>query len=128
MLKTIARGASNAGTRPSGHKVGTFAADRGGSIPHSILTASNSASNDLYSKSMWAQRAKIHPARFSSDLPSFALRLTTDPGDTVYDPFAGSLTTAKVAEGLGLHWIASNINLEYLEGGRNRFCGLMPNA
>lgn len=121
MRATIARGSSNAGLRPSGHKVGTFAADQGGSIPHSVITASNTASNDDYSRAMRAAGAKIHPARFPRELPEFAIKLTTDESDVVYDPFGGSLTTARVAESLARNWITCDVNLEYLQGGENRF-------
>jgi len=38
------------------------------------------------------------------------LKLTTDPGDLICDPFAGGGVTAYVAERLGRRWLAGDIN------------------
>ena len=48
-----------------------------------------------------------HP--FPSGLPEFFVRLFTDPGDLVVDPFAGSGTTARVAIRLGRRAIGIEI-------------------
>ena len=42
-----------------------------------------------------------HSAAFPEWLPEFFIRLFTDPGDVVLDPFLGSGTTFRVAESLG---------------------------
>lgn len=39
-----------------------------------------------------------HPAQFPEHLPAFFIKLLTDPGDTVLDPFLGSGTTYRVAQ------------------------------
>jgi DNA modification methylase len=44
--------------------------------------------------------------RFPAALPKFFLKLLTDEGDLVLDPFAGSNTTGAVAEALHRRWIA----------------------
>ena len=64
---------------------------------------------------------KIHPARFPAALPEFFLKLVTDEGDLVLDPFAGSNTTGAVAEALHLRWIAVDNVREYLDASRFRF-------
>ena len=57
-----------------------------------------------------------HPARFPYDLPEFFIRMLTEPGDVVLDPFGGSCTTGSVAESLDRHWLNIEINKEYLLG------------
>src|SRR5206468_12013029 len=42
----------------------------------------------------------IHPARFPATIPEYFIRLLTDPGDAVVDPFAGSCVTGEAAAGL----------------------------
>jgi site-specific DNA-methyltransferase (cytosine-N4-specific) len=47
--------------------------------------------------------------------------MLTDPDELVLDPFAGSLTTGAVSEGLERRWIAGEAVEEYLQAGRFRF-------
>lgn len=54
-------------------------------------------------------------------LPEFFIKLLTDEGDLVVDPFAGSNTTGAVAERLGRRWIAAELVEEYLEASKFRF-------
>jgi site-specific DNA-methyltransferase (cytosine-N4-specific) len=54
-------------------------------------------------------------------LPEFFIKLLTDEGDTVIDPFAGSNTTGVVAEGLNRQWIAMEQKPEYLDASKVRF-------
>jgi DNA modification methylase len=48
-----------------------------------------------------------HPSRFPLALPRFFVRLLTQPGDLVFDPFAGTCTTAVAAEQLGRRWLVT---------------------
>jgi site-specific DNA-methyltransferase (adenine-specific) len=48
---------------------------------------------------------KSHAAAFPEALPTFFIKLFTQPGDTVLDPFAGSGTTGVAAVRLGRHYI-----------------------
>ena len=64
---------------------------------------------------------KPHPARFPAGLPEFFIRLLTDKGDLVVDPFAGSCVTGEVAEKLEREWICVDNIEEYLKGARGRF-------
>ncbi len=121
MLRLIDRG-YRAKTRPSGHNItGKFQKDHGGSIPPNLIELGNNDSNGAYLKACAAARLPIHPARYPRGLPEFFIKLCTDPGDTVLDPFAGSNVTGEAAERLGRHWIAIEIVEEFLEGSRCRF-------
>jgi site-specific DNA-methyltransferase (cytosine-N4-specific) len=115
-------GGAGAGRRPSGYEFAAdgFARDNGGSIPHSLLSISNTASNDGYLRACRASGRRPHPARFPRQLAEFCINLTTEPGDVVYDPFAGSLTTAEAAQAAGRRWLASEASREYIEGGLAR--------
>jgi len=70
---------------------------------------------------------KPHPARFPWNLPEFAIKLTTDEGDVILDPFAGSNVTGEVAERLNRKWIAFEIEKKYLEGSKFRFWPIISN-
>ena len=123
MLQRIASGGESGAIRPSGHsvKAGAFSAVNGGAIPGNLLTAANTESNSRYITECRANDLPVHPARFPAALPSFFIDLTTDVGDTVMDPFAGSLTTCKVAQQKDRKWIGMDRVREYLEGGKLRF-------
>jgi DNA modification methylase len=119
-------------TRPSGHNVKpSFAGVQpGGSIPPNVLEeelpvdllkCGNNAANDVYTEQCKEARVKIHPARFPAALPEFFIRLLTEEGDVVLDPFAGSNTTGAVAESLNRRWIAVETVEEYLQGSKFRF-------
>lgn len=54
-----------------------------------------------------------HPARFPAELPAFFINLLTEPGNVVLDPFAGTGTTAIVAERMARRWIAIEIDPKY---------------
>ncbi len=60
-------------------------------------------------------RFKKHPARFPVQLPTFFVRLLTDEGDLVVDPFAGSNVTGQAAEVDGRSWRAFELHRHYLE-------------
>jgi site-specific DNA-methyltransferase (cytosine-N4-specific) len=121
MRRLIKRGVKNT-VRPSGHNIkGTFAADKGGSIPPNLIECGNNESNSYYIKESKRRGHKIHPARFPAALPSFFIRLLTEPGDTVLDPFAGSNTTGWIAESLGRRWIAVEKNRQYAQDSQLRF-------
>ena len=63
--------------------------------------------------------------QFPAALPEFFIKLLTEEGDTVIDPFAGSNTTGIVAEGLKRRWIAMEKVPEYLEASEVRVALLM---
>lgn len=123
MQKLLKRGSYNAGGRPSGHQIGesSFLQDHGGSIPANVIEASNTAATGAYSK--WCKEigVPIHPARMQVEVTDFFVKLLTDQGDLVLDPFAGSNTTGASAERLRRHWVALDAELDYLRGSFGRF-------
>lgn len=56
-----------------------------------------------------------HPATFPIKLAKDHIVSWSNKGDTVYDPFMGSGTTAKAAKDLGRNYIGSEISKEYCE-------------
>jgi site-specific DNA-methyltransferase (adenine-specific) len=54
-----------------------------------------------------------HPCRFPVALPDFFIRLMTQPGQLVVDPFGGTGTTAVAAERLGRRWLLAELSPEY---------------
>jgi site-specific DNA-methyltransferase (cytosine-N4-specific) len=64
---------------------------------------------------------KPHPARFPADIPEYFIRMLTDEGDFVFDPFGGSCITGEVAERLGRRWTCVELLEEYLKGAVGRF-------
>lgn len=121
MLRLISRG-YRAKKRPSGHNITTkFQKNHGGSIPPNVLERGNNESNSDYIRACEAHGVKVHPARFPAALPDFFIRMLTDPGDLVLDPFAGSNTTGRVAEDLGRRWLAFELKDDYLRASALRF-------
>ena len=123
MRRRLAAGGERGGARPSGHAMapGAFSRDNGGAIASNLLSFPNSASNDAYARRCREAGVEPHPARFPVALPEHFVRLLTEEGDLVYDPFGGSGTTAAAAEGLGRRWVTSERVLPYVEGSRLRF-------
>ena len=131
MLRLAKKGVK-ATVRPSGHNI-TSSFDKvgnGGSIPSNVIEASiasdmltlgNNSANDVYTKRCKESGQEIHPARFPAALPEFFIKLLTDAGDVVLDPFAGSNTTGASAEKLNRKWIAMELVEEYLQASKYRF-------
>lgn len=58
---------------------------------------------------------KKHSAAFPEELPQWFMKLFTQEGDTVLDPFAGSGTTLFVAERMGRNAIGIELMQEYYQ-------------
>jgi site-specific DNA-methyltransferase (cytosine-N4-specific) len=89
--------------------------------PDTMLKFGNNAANDAYAKRSKELGLKMHPARFPAALPEFFIKLLTNQGDTVLDPFARSNTTGVVAESQRRNWVAMEEIPEYLEASKIRF-------
>lgn len=133
MEKLIETKKFNSGKRPSEHGISkeAFAKDNSGSIahnlfeldqldpgrevrlPHSVLSFSNTTSNDHFSRTCRKENINPHPARMNGGLVNFFLEFLTDESDLVLDPFAGSNTTGYCAEKLQRKWIGIEINEDY---------------
>ena len=121
MRALIERGCGEA-VRPSGHTVGPgFDADNGGAIAPNLIALAHTESNSHYLRRCREEGIAAHPARFPAEIPEFFIRLTTDPGDTVLDPFAGSATTGEACERLKRRWLCVEKVGEYVRGARLRF-------
>lgn len=108
--------------RPSGHDISEkFAINNGAAIPPNLLAIPNTESNSFYLRYCQENELKQHPARFPSDLPEYFIRMLTDKGDTVFDPFGGSCVTGEVSERLARKWTCVDLDEDYLKGALGRF-------
>jgi DNA modification methylase len=65
-----------------------------------------------------------HPAKFPVQLAERVIRLLSDEGDTVLDPFAGSGTTAVAALQTGRHYLGFDLVPEYVALAKSRCAGV----
>lgn len=121
MMELLAKG-YKAKMRPSGHDISEkFSIDNGAAIPPNLIAIPNTESNSSYLRYCQEKKIKAHPARFPADLPEYFIRMLTDPGDLVFDPFAGSCVTGEVAERLARKWVCVELVEDYLTGALGRF-------
>ena len=69
-----------------------------------------------------------HPTQKPVDLIDRCLRATTNPGDLVLDPFAGSATAGCAAIALGRRFIGSEIERDYVDIGVRRLSAVAGEA
>ena len=67
-----------------------------------------------------------HSAAFPPDLPSWFIKLFTQEGDLVLDPFLGSGTTAMVAKELGRDYLGIDVQAEYCQIAKDRIFQTQP--
>lgn len=121
-MRDLLRNGYRAMKRPSGHDISDkFSKDNGAAIPPNLIALAHTESNGRYLRYCKAQGIEPHPARFPGALPEFFIRMLTDPGDFVVDPFAGSCATGEVAERIGRKWLCVEQQAEYLRGAIGRF-------
>lgn len=108
--------------RPSGHNISSkFQTHNRGSIPPNLITLANNDSNGAYRKYCREQGLVEHPAQYPRGIPAYFIRMLTEPGNFVLDPFAGSCVTGEVAESMKRHWACCEIQEDYVEAARGRF-------
>jgi DNA modification methylase len=121
-MKSLLKNGYDAKLRPSGHDISDkFSKDNGGAVPPNLLAIANTESNGVYQDYCRENGIDIHPARFPALLPEYFIRMLTDPGDMVLDPFGGSCVTGMVAEALKRKWACIELSSEYIRGGLARF-------
>ena len=125
MRKRIAGQTSNArtGRQHGGNYISErgFSRDNGGSIASNLIVAGASGGNRSYYAGARADGLPIHPAMMPIKVAEKCIAFTTSVGDLVFDPFAGSGTTAEAAERLGRRWLTCDASLAYGVGSRHRF-------
>lgn len=67
-----------------------------------------------------------HPAVFPKKIPAFFVKLFTDAGDVVLDPFCGSGTTMAAAQSLGRQWIGIDKDQLSIDISRDRLAKTQP--
>lgn len=125
MQNLMKRKKYTSGKRPSEHIIGekSFLKDNGGAIPSNVLTFANTTSSEEYQSYCKENGYQLHPARMPIDLAKFFINFLTEPGDLVFDPFAGSNTTGAASELLNRYWISVEAEADYIKGSRGRFKG-----
>ncbi len=121
-METLLKNGYKAQKRPSGHDISKkFATNNGAAIPPNLIALANTESNSLYLRYCKEHNLTPHPARFPAELPEYFVRMLTDAGDFVIDPFAGSCVTGEVCERLERRWMCTEIMEEPLQGALGRF-------
>ncbi len=121
-MKDLLKNGYQAKLRPSGHDISDkFQVDNGAAIPPNLIAIPNTESTSFYLKYCKENGIKPHPARFPSQLPEYFVRMLTDVGDIVLDPFAGSCVTGEVCERLQRKWVCCELIEEYIYGAMGRF-------
>lgn len=138
MKSLLRKGTYNAGPRPSEHRIGatSFLNDRGGAIPPNVLvpkpdgdrlpvpfevlSAANTSAYDPYQDYCRQTGIAPHPARMHETIAKFFIEFLTDPGDLIFDPFAGSNTSGAAAEGLGRRWLSIEKDAGYASASEAR--------
>jgi DNA modification methylase len=63
----------------------------------------------------WGPKINYHPSPFPEELVERIVHLASDPGDVVFDPFAGIGTTLAIAEALDRKPLGFELNQEYID-------------
>lgn len=70
------------------------------------------------------ERAGFHGCQMPEQLLGRIIRVCSQPGDLVVDPFSGSATTLAVAKKLGRRYLGFDLSPEYVERGETRLAGI----
>ena len=66
------------------------------------------------------ERVRWHPCQLPEALLERIIKVSSNPGDLVFDPFAGSGTTLAVARKLGRDWLGCELSEDYAAKARQR--------
>ena len=92
---------------------------RGELLANSMAATSQPTGEFRNKRDVWsintAQSSEAHFAVFPEKIPELCIKAGSKEGDTVFDPFMGSGTTAVVAQKLGRKWIGFELNEKYTE-------------
>ena len=69
------------------------------------------------------ERQGFHGCQMPEQLLGRIVRVSSNEGDLVLDPFAGSGTTLAVAKKLGRHWLGLELSKDYVKYGNERLDG-----
>ncbi len=70
---------------------------------------------DVWDVKKVPRKVSGHPATFHIDVPLRCIKASTEEGDVVFDPFAGTSTTLVAAKQLNRKYIGFEISSEYIE-------------
>ena len=68
-------------------------------------------------------KKRIHPTQKSVEIIEEIIKVHTNKGDLIFDPFSGSGTTALACQNTGRNCIAAEIDKNYFEKSKERFDG-----
>ncbi|NIA22073.1 MAG: site-specific DNA-methyltransferase [Anaerolineaceae bacterium] len=126
-MRSLLKNGYKAKLRPSGHDISEkFTTNNGAAIPPNLIALAHTESNSAYLRYCAERDLKPHPARFPEEIPEYFIRMLTDEGDLVVDPFAGSCATGAAAERLKRRWVCGEIREDYLLGALGRFATPPP--
>lgn len=101
---------------------GDYSKPTKGRIPHNcFFIANHCPSGRKVNKYARNLGIPTHGAKMPLKLAEFYIKYLTDKGQTVIDPFAGTLTLGEAAEKNGRHWICIDKIREYIYQGLSRF-------
>ena len=121
-MRDLLRNGYKAKLRPSGHDISDkFSNNNGAAIPPNLIALPNTESNSYYLRYCKENGLPPHPARFPAALPEYFVRMLTNRGDFVVDPFGGSCVTGEVAEKLYRKWLCCELQGDYVRGALGRF-------
>jgi hypothetical protein len=92
-----------------------------GPVSSSVIYAAETPPDWRYLEYCREHGVERHAAMMPLSLPSYFVKLLTDPGDLVVDPFAGSNATGAAAEKHGRRWLSVESDLGHVSSSRGRF-------
>lgn len=72
----------------------------------------------------FAERQGFHGCQMPEQLLGRIVRVSSNPGDVVFDPFAGSGTTLAVAKKLGRDWLGCELSEQYVSSATERLAAI----